>query len=233
MSAGQAAVVLTDVEGTTSSIAFVKEVLFPYARRALADFVRARGHESVVRHWLEAARAEAGGAPDDDTLVAILEGWIDTDRKVTPLKALQGLIWEEGFRTGAYAAHVYPDAVAGLQRWCAAGHPLYVYSSGSVQAQRLFFGHTVAGDLGPLFSGHFDTEVGAKRDAEAYRRIAQAIGKPAAAITFLSDVPEELDAAGAAGLRTVLVDRRTDYAVPRPAGAHRRVESFDEIELID
>jgi enolase-phosphatase E1 len=222
--------ILTDVEGTTSSIAFVKEVLFPYSRRVLAGFVRARGQDPAVRRWLEAARADAG-ACDDDALVAVLQGWIDADRKATPLKALQGLIWEEGYRTGDYAAHVYPDAVAVLRRWRAAGHLVYVYSSGSVQAQRLFFRHTTAGNLAPLLSGHFDTEVGAKRDPEAYRRIAQSVGQPPAAITFLSDIPEELDAARTTGLHTVLVDRREDYPVPRPAGAHNRVESFEEIKF--
>jgi enolase-phosphatase E1 len=227
-------VVLTDIEGTTSSISFVKEVLFPYARRALPAFVRSHGHEPQVRKWLDAAALDIGGVSSDHCIVDILQQWIDEDRKHTALKALQGMIWKSGYEGGAYRAHVYPDAAPQLQAWKDAGHRLAVYSSGSVPAQRLFFAHTDAGDLTGLFSGFFDTEIGGKRDVHSYRNIAQALEVDPGEVTFLSDVVEELDAAREAGMRTVLVDRREDYPEPRSGEAahgHVRVERFDAIAL--
>ncbi len=226
--------VLTDIEGTTSSIAFVRDVLFPYARRALPGFVRARGNDPEVRRWLDAVAAEHADARDDDAAVALLQRWIDEDRKHTALKALQGLLWNDGYRDGAFTAHVYPDAVATLRAWHFAGIPLAVYSSGSVAAQRLFFGHSDVGDLRGLFSAWFDTTAGPKREAASYREIARRLGCSAGGLLFLSDVVEELDAARAAGLRTVLVDRREDYPTPRDGEAlhgHPRVERFDDIDL--
>lgn len=226
------ALVLTDIEGTTSSVAFVRDVLFPYARRALPGFVRARGADAEVRRWLDAVAAEHPGACDDD-VVALLQRWIDEDRKHTALKALQGLIWRDGYRDGAFTAHVYLDAATALRAWHAAGVPLAVYSSGSAEAQQLFFGHSDAGDLRGLFSAWFDTAVGPKREAASYREIAWRLGRPAGGMVFLSDVVEELDAAREAGLRTVLIDRREDYPTPRrgeAAHGHARAERFDEIE---
>jgi len=230
--------ILTDIEGTTSSISFVKDVLFPYARRELPRFVREHGREPEVRRWLDAVAIELGAACDDAVIVETLQGWIDQDRKHTALKALQGMLWANGYGSADFTAHMYPDAAAALRRWHAAGVPLYVYSSGSVPAQRLFFGHSDAGDLAGLVQGWFDTEIGGKREAASYRRIAAAIetasgGIDPARILFLSDVVEELDAAREAGLDTVLVDRREDYPQPRTGAAthgHRRVESFAAIE---
>jgi enolase-phosphatase E1 len=225
--------ILTDIEGTTSSISFVKDVLFPYARRALPAFVAAHGDEPDVRRWLDQVATELGGVCSDDMIVEALQGWIDADRKHTALKALQGMVWAAGYGRADFTAHVYPDAPTALQRWHAAGHRLAVYSSGSVPAQKLLFAHTDAGDLSALFSAYFDTEVGGKREADAYRRIVERLAVPAADIVFLSDVVEELDAAREAGLRTVLVDRRDDYPQPRTGDAthgHARVESFAAIE---
>ena len=225
--------ILTDIEGTTSRIAFVKDVLFPYARRALPVFVRKHGHEPDVRRWLDAAALDIGGVVDDDCVVDILQQWIDTDRKHTALKALQGMIWQTGYQQGEFKAHVYPDAVEALRQWHAEGFPIYVYSSGSVPAQRLFFSHTEAGDLTGLFSGYFDTETGPKREADSYRAIAEVIGRVRSEILFLSDVVEELDAAREAGLETALIDRREDYPEPRKGEAahgHRRAETFMAID---
>ena len=225
--------VLTDIEGTTSSISFVKDVLFPYARRALPGFVAAHGREPGVRRWLDAVAAELGGACRDELIVETLQGWIDEDRKHTALKALQGLVWADGYGRADFTAHVYPDTAPALRRWHEAGHRLAVYSSGSVPAQKLLFGHTDAGDLSPLFDAWFDTEVGGKREVDSYRRIAERLSVPAGDIVFLSDVVAELDAARTAGLRTVLVDRREDYPQPRlgaDAGDHRRVESFATLD---
>lgn len=224
--------ILTDIEGTTSSISFVKDVLFPYARRALPGFVREHGDEPQVRRWLDAVATEHGSVCSDDTIVEILQGWIDTDRKHTALKALQGLVWAAGYGNADFTAHMYPDAVQALRAWHAGGLPLFVYSSGSVPAQKLFFGHSDAGDLTDLVSGWFDTEVGGKRDAGSYGRIALAMRQAPVDILFLSDVVEELDAARDAGLATTLVDRREDYPRPRTGEAthdHPRVEQFSDI----
>ena len=225
--------ILTDIEGTTSSISFVKDVLFPYARARLPGFVSAHGQRPEVRRWLDAVAIEiAAGACQDAVIVEALQGWIDEDRKHTALKALQGMVWEAGYRDGDFTAPLYPDVAPALRAWHAAGHRLAVYSSGSVPAQKLLFAHTDAGDLTPLFAGFFDTEVGGKRDAASYRAIAQALGQPPGDLLFLSDVVAELDAAREAGLRTVLLDRRDDYPQPRlgeAAHGHVRAESFADI----
>jgi enolase-phosphatase E1 len=225
--------ILTDIEGTTSSISFVKDVLFPYARRELPRFVRERGNDAEVRRWLDAVSAEQPSDCGDDEVVAILQRWIDEDRKHTALKALQGMLWRDGYRSADFTAHIYPDAAEALPRWQAAGHRLAVYSSGSVAAQKLFFGNSDAGDLLPLFDAYFDTESGGKREAASYARIAATLQREPEGILFLSDVVAELDAAREAGLRTILVDRRDDYPRPRlseDANGHPRVESFAAIE---
>ena len=224
--------ILTDIEGTAGSISFVREVLFPYARRELPRFVRERGKEPEVRRWLDQVATEHGAMCEDAMIVETLQGWIDEDRKHTALKALQGLIWTDGYERADFTAHVYPDAVEGLRRWHAHGHPQAVYSSGAVPAQKMFFGHSDAGDLLPLFQAFFDTEVGGKREAASYARIAEELGREPGSILFLSDVVAELDAAREAGLRTVLVDRIEDYPQPRgleDCNGHPRVESFDAV----
>lgn len=220
--------IVTDIEGTTSSLSFVKDVLFPYARAHLAEFVRSHAHEPIVREQLAAVGKEVGRMLSDDEAVRQLLRWIDEDKKITPLKALQGLIWEAGYRSGDFQGHVYDDAVQCLRAWKARGLSLYVYSSGSVHAQKLLFGYSVAGDLTPLFSGYFDTTIGAKREAEAYQRIAGKIGMPPKEILFLSDIREELDAARAAGMRTCWLVR--DGAVPR--ASHPTARDFNSITLL-
>ena len=226
------ATILTDIEGTTSSISFVKDVLFPYARRELPRFVREHGHEPDVRHWLDVVATEHGAICDDAVIAETLQGWIDQDRKHTALKALQGMIWMDGYRSRDFTAHMYADVAPQLQAWHDAGHRLAVYSSGSVPAQKLLFGNSDAGDLSALFSGYFDTEVGHKRDADSYRLIADALNRSPGDILFLSDVVAELDAARDAGMRTVLLDRREDYPEARlgdDTHDHVRVESFADI----
>lgn len=216
--------IVTDIEGTTSSIAFVHEVLFPYSRARLADYVAA--HREAVAPILDRVRAEAGDpALDEAGCVKLLLEWHDADRKIAPLKDLQGMIWADGFAAGAFTGHIYPDAVEGLRRWHARGIALYIYSSGSVAAQKLLFGHSDYGDLLPLFAGHFDTAVGGKREAASYAAIATAIGAPAAEILFLSDVEAELAAAQEAGMLVILLARDgmpevSDYPV---------TNSFDSI----
>lgn len=200
--------ILTDIEGTTSSLSFVKETLFPYARARLADFVRSHAGDDAVRNLLAEAKTAAEDAlMDEEGVIAQLVRWIDEDRKITPLKAIQGLIWEQGYRNGDFFGHVYEDAVRRLRAWHEQGIALYVFSSGSVHAQRLLFGHTRFGDLRPLFSGYFDTRIGAKHDPDAYRAIAREMNLLPGEILFLSDSEGELDAAREAGLRTFLLVR--------------------------
>lgn len=220
--------IVTDIEGTTSSLSFVKDVLFPYARAYLAEFVRGHAHEPAVREQLAAVGKEVGRALGDDQAVQQLLLWIDEDKKITPLKALQGLIWEAGYRRGDFQGHVYDDAVQSLRAWKARGWPLYVFSSGSVHAQKLLFAHTAFGDLTPLFSGYFDTNIGSKRESAAYRHIAQAIKLPPAQILFLSDIREELDAALATGLKTCWLVR--DGELPKNS-PHALARDFTQIEL--
>lgn len=219
--------VLTDIEGTTSSISFVKDVLFPYARDQMAEFVQSHAAEAEVARLLEDARAEAGEPLELEALIRQLIQWIDQDRKVTPLKALQGMIWEAGYKSGAFTGHVYEDAVRNLCHWHEQGVHLYVFSSGSVQAQRVLFGYSDFGDLTPLFSGYFDTNVGSKRDVDAYLHIIDAIALPAESILFLSDTYQELDAAREAGMQTLQLIRDDSVNV----SDHHAISSFDQINL--
>jgi enolase-phosphatase E1 len=203
--------ILTDIEGTTSSITFGRDVLFPYAAQHLPMFVRANAHDPAVMAQLHAVAQEIGAAKDDyEAIIAALLQWIAEDRKATPLKALQGMLWEHGYKNQAYSAHVYEDAFQQLSAWHAAGIPLYVYSSGSIQAQKLFFGYSEFGDMTPLFADYFDTTSGAKQNAAAYQRIAEAIHLSSENILFLSDIAAELDAAKAAGMQTCWLVRPQD-----------------------
>lgn len=221
--------VLTDIEGTTSSLSFVKDVLFPYARRHIDRFVRAHAGEAQVAALLNEARREMD-APTADLAAVITQliTWIDQDRKVTPLKGLQGLIWEAGYESGDFTGHVYEDAATALRAWHVRGLRLYVYSSGSVYAQKLLFAHTIYGDLTPLFSGYFDTRIGAKAETTSYRRIADDIGLASSEILFLSDIDAELDAARAAGMQTCQLVREGELD---PGSVHRQVRGFGEIAL--
>lgn len=225
--------VLVDIEGTTSTIAFVHEVLFPYADEHLDAYVAAHREEpEVAQAMLDAAReAELEPDADDATVLAHLHRWIAEDLKSTPLKALQGLIWTEGYTKTGLRGHVYPDAAAGLRRWHAAGLALYVYSSGSIPAQKVLFGNSDHGDLTPLFSGYFDTTTGPKREAASYDAIARAIGLEPGAIVFLSDVDAELDAARASGLQTVRLLRPADTPPERAVTTHPSAVGFDEIAI--
>ncbi|MGE8336701.1 acireductone synthase [Pseudomonas laurylsulfatiphila] len=218
--------ILTDIEGTTSAVSFVFDVLFPYAAKHLPAFVREQAGRADVAEQLAAVRRESN-EPDADVerVVEILLGWIAEDRKATPLKALQGMVWEQGYQAGQLQGHVYPDAVEALKRWHQDGFQLFVYSSGSIQAQRLIFGCSVAGDLTPLFSGYFDTTSGPKREAQSYVNITQAIHIKAGQILFLSDIVEELDAARTAGMATCGLAREGGELA-----GHITVDSFARID---
>ncbi|MGV8920912.1 MAG: acireductone synthase [Pseudomonas sp.] len=219
--------VLTDIEGTTSAVSFVFEVLFPYAAKHLPEFVRQQATEPAVAVQLQAVRDDSREPHADvERVIEILLGWIAEDRKATPLKALQGMVWEQGYQAGQLKGHVYPDAVEALKRWHQEGYNLYVYSSGSIQAQKLIFGCSEAGDLSPLFNGYFDTTSGPKRDPESYRSITAAIGCAPDEILFLSDIVEELDAAQQAGMATCGLVRTGGELV-----GHANVASFAVIDL--
>ncbi|WP_020564100.1 acireductone synthase [Methylosarcina fibrata] len=224
--------IVTDIEGTTTSLSFVKEVLFPYARAHLAEFVREHAGDAEVRRQLDEVRREIQARSRDEVtmeqVISQLIEWLDEDKKITPLKILQGMIWEEGYARGAFHGHLYPDAMDNLKAWKARGLELYVYSSGSVQAQKLLFSHTEQGDLTPLFSGYFDTRIGGKKEIESYRKIAGQLDREPDTILFLSDSKEELDAAGAAGFHTICLARGD---APDSQAEHREVRNFDEIRL--
>jgi len=217
--------ILTDIEGTTSAISFVKDVLFPYAREHLAQFVATHGDKPEIRELLAETCQMEGHVFDKDWAVQKLIRWIDEDRKAPPLKALQGLIWESGYKNGDFTGHLYEDAYRGLKRWHEQGLKLYVFSSGSVQAQKLLFGHTAWGDLTPLFSGFFDTRTGPKQESASYQAIAEQIGTPPGEILFLSDIEGELSAAREAEMQTTLLARDA-----RPLEVST-VASFDDIQL--
>ncbi len=214
------AAVLTDIEGTTTPIAFVHRTLFPFARARLPGFLAAHAANGTVAAILDEVRALAPGQKPLDALC----GWMDADAKVTPLKELQGLIWREGYAAGTLHADIYADVPARLRAWHAAGVRLAVYSSGSVEAQKQLFAHTADGDMTALFAGFFDTRVGAKREADSYRAIAAELSLPGAAILFLSDVEAELDAAEAAGLLTCQLVRAEDGTAA--SSRHRTATDF-------
>ncbi|MDY7227726.1 acireductone synthase [Hyalangium rubrum] len=221
--------IVTDIEGTTSSLRFVHEVLFPYSARHLEEFVLQHLREPAVREQLhETARLAELDPEDTPALIAQLLRWIAEDRKSPPLKLLQGMLWERGYREGAFQGHLYEDAAQLLRQWQRQGLRLYVYSSGSEQAQKLLFGYSSHGDLTPLFSVYFDTRVGAKREVASYRRIAQELGEAPGNILFLSDVKEELDAARAAGLHTTWLVR--EGALPAQP-LHPVARDFHEVRL--
>lgn len=219
--------VVTDIEGTTTSISFVHDVLFPYARERISDYVYA--HEHDIGPILLAIDHEIGCGPDNlDGCIQALLSWMGEDRKITPLKLIQGLIWEEGYKNGAFQGHVYPDVAPNFKKWTKAGIGIYVYSSGSVSAQKLIFGYSDFGDLNQYVSGHFDTTTGNKKDSLSYTKIAQMINVQMDNILFLSDNPDELDAANRAGYRILGLHRPGNTF---NLNGYNSVSSFDEINI--
>jgi enolase-phosphatase E1 len=232
--------VLLDVEGTTSSVHYVYDVLFPFARNHLQEFLHAHWKSPETRQTLDRIAIDAG-APSfaawtaneskdgaQQRVIAEVTRLMDADEKTTGLKELQGLIWRTGFESGQLQSHVYDDVPPALMQWNEANLDVRIFSSGSVAAQKLFFRHTEHGDLLPYLCGHYDTTTGPKRAAASYRRIAADFGLQPAEILFLSDVVEELDAAREAGMNTGLTLRLGNPPVPDPRG-HSRLERFDEI----
>lgn len=220
--------IVMDIEGTTSSIDFVHQSLFPYAKKNMRSFLREHTRwPEVAAHLHEVAHIEGRQLTWEDA-ADVLERWIAEDRKATPLKALQGMIWKIGYEDGELKGHVYADTPVYLRQWHEAGKKLYVYSSGSVEAQQLIFGYSDYGDLTPLFSGYFDTRTGGKREAQSYRSILGQIGTRGEETLFLSDVGEELDAAREAGMKTCQLLRD---AKAKPFPAHPQAKDFSEIAI--
>ncbi len=220
--------IVTDIEGTTSSIDFVHRILFPYSARSLPQYVRENAQKPEISCIIEQVRQEISQPQASiEQVIDALLGWIKQDKKITPLKTLQGFIWEDGYKKGEYSSHLYEDAYRGLKDWRDRGIKLYVYSSGSEKAQKLLFANSEFGDLTYLFSGYFDTRIGAKKQSSSYQKIAAEINIAPQEILFLSDVVAELDAAASAGYNTILLARD---AVPENC-PHRVVDSFDRINL--
>lgn len=227
--AGRIRAVLLDIEGTTSSLSYVHDVMFPYVREHLSDYLQTRWGSESLRATLELLAADAqhpsaaawlGSDTSEQQqrkVTTQVLAWMDQDLKATGLKQLQGQIWQAGFEAGKLVSHVWPDVPDALRLWRSHGIDLRIYSSGSIAAQKLFFGHTESGNLLPLFSGHYDTTIGGKKSSASYQAIATDWGQIPDEILFVSDVIEELQAAAAAGLRVLLsirpgnVPQATDF----------------------
>jgi enolase-phosphatase E1 len=231
--------ILLDIEGTTTPVGFVYQTLFPFARHHLNAFLAAHGNDEGVRADITRLREEHRADVSNDqhppawrddaeieSAIAYVYWLMDRDRKSTGLKALQGKIWEAGYRSGELLGEVYDDVPRAFERWRKQGKTLAIFSSGSVLAQRLLFSHTTAGDLTSYLSAYFDTTTGAKQEAESYHRIAAALALPASAILFLSDVVGELDAARQAEMQTALCVR--SEAAPDSSG-HQLIHTFDKV----
>ena len=220
--------IVLDVEGTTTPVRFVKDTLFPFARARLALWIAEHGDEPETRAACEALAAYRDEADADLASTALRLA--DADQKVTALKALQGLVWEAGYRDGAIVAPLYPDVAAALARWHEAGATLAIFSSGSVRAQQLLFRHTDAGDLTPQLTAYFDTTTGAKNAPTAYTAIAATLDIPPGEVLFLSDIRAELVAARAAGVHALGVAREADVPPPE-SDAIRSFETLDILVL--
>lgn len=230
---------LLDIEGTTTPISFVHDVLFPYARAHARNFLNENITAADVRtdvamlyeeHALDVVRDQYPPPLTEelDSLADYLEWLIDRDRKSTGLKSLQGKIWKQGYEDGSLRSQVFADVAPALERWRAAGLSTSIFSSGSVLAQQLLFAHTEAGDLTKYIDHYFDTNIGKKGEAESYRRIAAELGWDPREIIFISDVVAELDAARAAGMKTLLSIRPGNG--PQESTDHPRIESFEEVD---
>lgn len=233
--------ILLDIEGTTTPIAFVHEVLFSYARTHARDFLRANFNSTEVtadvallreEHAVDVSKGQQPRALDEESLVdsiaAYVEWLIQRDRKSTGLKSLQGKIWRQGYVDGSLKSQVYADVAPALERWRAQGLSVNIFSSGSVLAQQLLFAHTDAGDLTKFIDNYFDTNVGKKGEAESYRRIAEALRLRADEVLFISDVVAELAAATEAGMSTLLSIRPGNPPQSNP-DRYQTIHTFDEI----
>ena len=224
-------IILLDIEGTTSSIEYVYDVLFPYVRRELPSYLNAHWDDASVKNACAKIASESGRADfavTKENVCAEVFRLMDGDVKSTGLKELQGLVSGEGYSSGKLRAHFYADVPPALEKWTKAGIKCCVYSSGSIEAQKNFYRYADAGDLSTYISANFDTTTGPKREQSSYEAIASALKTAPTEILFCSDVLAELDAARTAGMQTVLVVRPGNK--PVAAGhAHRTIRSFEEM----
>ena len=232
--------ILLDIEGTTTPIEFVHEVLFPYARDQMRDFVR--DHNSEIQQEIAQLRDEhiQDYSKDEyreifdenhaDSVSAYLQFLIGIDRKSTPLKTIQGKIWQDGYESGDLVSQVFDDVPPAFQRWKAENKTIAIYSSGSVLAQQLIFKYSDHGDLSPWIAQYFDTKVGHKREVDSYRNISGTLEQRPEEILFISDIVEELDAARDAGLSTALAVRKGNASVDGKI-SHTAIENFDDLEV--
>ncbi|RMA97228.1 acireductone synthase [Hydrogenothermus marinus] len=219
--------ILLDIEGTVSPISFVKDVMFPYSMEKMENYIK--NNKEKVKHILDKVREIEGKNLTDEEVIKTLKRWIDEDKKIDPLKEIQGYIWKEGFETGKLKAPIYKDAYEKMKQW-KDKYKLYIYSSGSVNAQKLFFSYTEYGNILDWFSGHFDLKIGSKKEKSSYEKIAKEIGLKPEKILFLSDNPDEIKAAKEAGLEVIKVSRPEDvpYLENFP---YKQIKSFEEIDL--
>lgn len=234
--------ILLDIEGTTSSISFVHDVMFPFVRKRLNDFLTANFARPDVVAACEQIASDAGkaslsewskstGGETQQLVTAEVHRLMDGDAKATGLKALQGLIWADGFRDGQLQAHVYPEVIDQIKRWRQSGLDVRIYSSGSIATQKLFFGHIDGfGNCLDLFTGHYDTTIGSKREAASYQRVAADWGLQPNEIVFVSDVAGELIAATEAGLQAVASVRPGNVPLDTTL-PNARVTSFDQLKI--
>lgn len=232
--------VLLDIEGTTCPVSFVGEVLFPYAAERLEEYLTDHGEEPAVRElidevraaWQSDADAQAAGMAwhADASVVPYLHWLIQVDRKLTPLKDLQGRIWADGYASGHLLGPLFPDVPAALRRWSRESLTLGVYSSGSVPAQQLLYGHSSAGNLRGLFRHWFDTRIGLKQQAESYRAIAKAMDVKPSQVLFISDAPTELEAAERAGMAVLFSEREGNPH--RDAGRFERITEYSTLQIL-
>jgi enolase-phosphatase E1 len=238
--------VLLDIEGTTTPVHFVYEVLFPYAQRELQQYLEQHWNDpdvqqdldDMVAHFAELDRDERGRPdvpPRDQSnleafrsaVIQHIQWQMSEDQKNPPLKALQGRIWRAGYDQGELKAPVYEDVVEALKAWNERRIAVYIYSSGSVEAQKLLFGFSDKGDLREYLSGYFDTHTGPKKQAESYATISAEIGLPVDKVLFVTDNLDEALAADRAGMKVALANRPGNA----PVGEHefRVVETFESL----
>ena len=230
--------ILLDIEGTTTPLDFVQNTLFPYAKARVSGYVEDNFDQLRIEIAELAAESESDPeytagfrANSSNSVAEYLKFLIDNDRKSTPLKSIQGNIWQIGYESGELHSSVFDDVPAAFERWKADGRIIAIYSSGSVLAQMLLFKYTDHGDLTEFIDRYFDTNVGHKREAESYKKIATELGLRPDQILFVSDVVAELDAAREAGMQTAMSVRKGNAEIAENQ-SHWVVHDFNELELI-
>ncbi|MGL4474826.1 MAG: acireductone synthase [Shewanella sp.] len=220
--------IIVDTAGTTTDLDFIHNTLFPYSAKMLPEFIQQHQNDFLVDFCLSDVR-DIALEPEADLarVIAILQQWVGEDRKATPLKTLQGMIWKQGYAKGEFKGHIYPDFIEAIKRYQQQNLRIYSFSSGSAEAQSMLFGHSDGGDLNPLFNGHFDTRTGSKLDKQAYQNIINTISLTSKQILFVSDNLDELKAAASAGMKVCQMVREPNTRT----GEFSQITSFDELTI--